>query len=591
VRREWLFWLIPCLLAFILYLWTVGFGLIFDDRPLIVENPQVHSWDYLPRLLTTHLWSYQTVESPIPQYRPVFSVWLLMVYSFAGASPGIWHLVSVLLHVLATYLLYSLARESLGSAYAASAAALLFAVHPIHVEAVSWVASCNEPLYTILVVSSLFVFCRGLRGETIGWFSVYWKALSVILWTAAIFTKESALPVLAVFFYLAYMSNASLALRQRLVTTVRLVAPYLAAVFLYFGARFFAIGGFGLEKGEHTWQQVFCSTPSICVFYLQKLVLPFKLSPFYLNPVLSLPQSRVWATYGILLLLFTVLGWLSLRHSFTSSTIGLASLLLFLPMLPVLVGIRTFFEGELSHDRYMYLPSVGLCLFVGLVAHRCLNFSKKASLPVGAVLVVLFVLLTLAQEKFYKNDEAYFKRGIEVSPDNVRVIDYLGEYYASSGRMDEALREIKRAHAMKPNDSDTNFHLAIALFNDKQFSAAEPYLQQLSRLSGDAPSRHELVLFALGQTELSLSHLGQAQSILRQLASEDDYYPGLHGTLGSLYVLLGRISDGQKEFSREAEVTGDPAARHNAAYLNAVLRGEAPPPPQAGDSSPMQKAP
>jgi hypothetical protein len=129
------------------------------------------------------------------------------------------------------------------------------------------------------------------------------------------------------------------------------------------------------------------------------------------------------------------------------------------------------------------------------------------------------------------------------------------------------------------------------LFNDKQFLAAEPYLQQLSRLSGDARIRHELVLFALGQTEMSLSHLAQAQSILKQLASEDDSYPGLHGTLGSLYVLLGRISDGQKEFSREAEVTGDPAARQNAAYLDAVIRGEAPPPPQAAESSPMQKAP
>jgi hypothetical protein len=84
------FLVIPCLAAILVYLRSLGYGFIFDDRRQVVLNQQIQSWDYLPRLLTTHVWSQKAAETLIPQYRPLFSVWLLMIYSFAGAKewPG-----------------------------------------------------------------------------------------------------------------------------------------------------------------------------------------------------------------------------------------------------------------------------------------------------------------------------------------------------------------------------------------------------------------------------------------------------------------------------------------------------------------------
>jgi Flp pilus assembly protein TadD len=592
MQRDMLYWLIPCLLGFLLYIRTVGFGFIFDDRPLIVENPQVQSWNYLPRLLTTHLWSHKWEESPIPQYRPMFSAWLLIVYTVGGLSKWFWHLSSIGFHVLATYLVFRLGHEVLESELGASAAALLFAVHPIHVEPVSWVASCNELLYTTLVLSSLFFFCCASRSNTSSVSSRYWMPLSVVLWTAAIFTKESALPVLVAFFYLAYKRlDPSLTWKERLGRAGKLGLPHFASVAIYFLARFLVIGRVGLEKGEHTWAQVLYSTPSIMVFYLKKLVAPVGLSPFYVNPVLSSPTTQMWITAGLIVLGLGALGWLSIKRS---SDIGLASMLLILPMLPVLTGIRTFFDGELAHDRYMYLPSVGYCLFAGMLVNKCFHssqWSRKMAIAFGAALVVLFLFgsITLAQQKFYADDEAYFKRGIEVGPDNVRVIDYLGEFYAGSGRMKEALAEFNRAHELEPSNSEAKFQLAMGLFNNHQFTVAEPYLQELASQSDSQVDRRRTVLFTLGQTEISLNRFTPAKEVLTKLSTEDESYSGLHGTLGFLYQLQGNIPEAQKEFAREVEVSGDPVARQNAAYLDAVMRGQAPPPPTS--SAPKKTAP
>ena len=157
------FWPIPCLAAILAYLRSLGYGFIFDDRRQIVLNHQIQSWDYLPRLLTTHVWSQKAAETLIPQYRPLFSVWLLIVYSFAGATEWAWHAVSIALFALNTYLVYRLALELLEDRLAAVIAALVFSLHPIHIESVCWVSACNELLLGSFVAASLLYFHKGLR--------------------------------------------------------------------------------------------------------------------------------------------------------------------------------------------------------------------------------------------------------------------------------------------------------------------------------------------------------------------------------------------------------------------------------------------
>lgn len=586
-RQQRLYGIVPCVAAFLLYVRCLGFGFVFDDHSLIVGNPQVHSWTYFLHLWTSDLWSFTGQPASLALYRPVFALWLLLVHTFAGLAPWFWHLTSVGLHVLATYLVFRLAETALESKTAASGAALLFAVYPIHIEAVSWLAASNELLYTLFILSSLIALFYVLQSGRDEPYWGRWMWLSLGLWTAALFAKESAPPVVAVFFFLAYKkTNPSQRWQERLPIALRRGAPFLGSVALYFVARFWAIGGLGLSTGSHTWTQVACSAPSILAFYARKLIWPVGLSSFYMTPILSSPTAEMWIMAGLFLVLFGVAIWLSARYS---AGIGIAFSLLFFPVIPVLVGVRAFGDGDVVHDRYMYLPSVGLCLLVGLLMKHVPPLPKtwRIAAEVACAVVLLSLIgLTFWQESFYSNDETYFQRGIAVGPKNTRVIDDLGEVYMSSGRVSEALHEFRQAHELQPGDLETTFQLALGLFDDKKFAAAEPYLEQLSHPSRLSLIRQEIVLLALGESDARLNQFRRAQTVLDELAADDDSYPDLHGTLGAMYELQGRIPDAQREFAREVQVSGNPDAARQVAYLAAVMRGQAPPPPTTRTAGP-----
>src|SRR6266436_19169 len=99
-RRVWHV-LVPCLAAALVFLPTLRFGFVGDDHAQIERNAQVQSWSYLPRILTTDMWSQKGADHVGFFYRPFFSVWLLLLYSLVGPTQWLWHLASVVLHAIA----------------------------------------------------------------------------------------------------------------------------------------------------------------------------------------------------------------------------------------------------------------------------------------------------------------------------------------------------------------------------------------------------------------------------------------------------------------------------------------------------------
>lgn len=124
--------LAAAVLATAVYLPSIFLDFIHDDHLQILKTPQIQSWDYLPRLLSTDLWSEKTSDHVAYFYRPLFSVWMLLIHSVGNFSPWFWHSSSIVLHMLATYLVFRLCFHLLGESNAALCAAVLFALQPIH---------------------------------------------------------------------------------------------------------------------------------------------------------------------------------------------------------------------------------------------------------------------------------------------------------------------------------------------------------------------------------------------------------------------------------------------------------------------------
>jgi len=192
--------LVVCGLALAIYSRSLFCGFIRDDVPQIVNNPQVQSWQYFPRLLGSHLWSQFGPSWTVLFYRPLFSVWMLLVHTAGGLSPWIWHLSSVLLHVAATYLVFRLCRRLTGSDIGAGVAAAVFAVHPIHVDAVTWVSASCELLFTLFTLGSILVL---LGDNQAAERPQVWASAG--LYGAGLFAKETGIALVLILIVIAWV--------------------------------------------------------------------------------------------------------------------------------------------------------------------------------------------------------------------------------------------------------------------------------------------------------------------------------------------------------------------------------------------------
>jgi protein O-mannosyl-transferase len=576
---------VPCALGLLIYTPALKFDFIYDDHEQIVQNVQAQSWSYFPQIFTTTLWSPSKGFTIF--YRPIFALWLLVVHAVGGLSPWFWHLSSAVLHAIATYFVFELCLKMLESPAAAGFAALLFAVYPIHNEAVCWISASNEILYTLFVLGSLLLFIQGLRTSVGAGFRM---SLSAAAWAAALFSKETAIVVLPLFFFLAYKSaNNSVEQRARLWQAFRRGAPFLIVALLYLAARLMAAERIGLEKGRLSWHQVLYTSPSLFVFYIRKLLWPAGLSGFYVNPLVSAPTRVMWFTVVLILAGVLAFAWISMRRE---PVVGLAGGLVILPLLPVLIGMRVFREGDWAHDRYLYLPSVGVCLLIGLLTKSLWGRSPRTRLACGAAgscLFLLFVWFNLTQQSFHQDDVSFYERGLEINPRNVHVMDLLGDFYASRQQFDLALEQYKRAHDIEPDNPIVTVYLARGLFASQQYSAAEPYLEQLSHDKRLKPEQRLDEMVALGQVEIELGRLPAAEAVLNQVQRENESCPVLHFMLGVLYQRQGKIPEAQREYAREYDVSGNLIARQRAMELARLMRSSAAHSPATGSSDSMPK--
>ena len=173
------------IIAVVVYLRALGFDFVHDDHSQIVANSTIRSWHSIGQIWVTEVWSQKGEGHAGIYYRPVFMVWLVLTRSLIGLNVLAWHTSSILLHAATALLVFCLALRLFDSVGAATFVGLLFAVHPIHIESVSWISAANELLYSAFVLASLLFFNRFInrdigKGSTLG-FSVLFLGCCIVL--------------------------------------------------------------------------------------------------------------------------------------------------------------------------------------------------------------------------------------------------------------------------------------------------------------------------------------------------------------------------------------------------------------------------
>jgi len=562
-------------LAFIAYCGTLAFDFAYDDRSQVLGNPWIRAWHYVPRYFTTNVWGFHNPNVLGNYYRPLFFVWLRVNYVLFGLRPWGWHLTSVLAHLGVTLLVYYLAASITEDRLTAAVAAAIFGVHPVHIEAVAWVSGVTDPSMALALIPSFLCYLRlRKRGPQAG----VWLVASLTLYALALLAKETAivLPLLVFAYEWIYRPPGGEAPRQgvaaRFASPLRSSLPYLAFVPLYLLARTAALKGLGHTITPLPLTTIIFTWPSLLWFYLRLLMWPFGLSPCYDTPYASHPDffNCFLPAVAVASVAFLVRVWARRMaagqppelSAARSRAIALAVAWLLVPILPLL-NLSVFPRGDITHDRYLYLPSVGFVILAGLAlrgvrwGQRTLLGQPAFQMGAALALVILLAVGTVRQSLMWADDLLLYSRGVSVAPGNRIVRMNLAIVACERGLYGTGIAIYKDLIAQHPDFWLPYYNLGYTYYKLGNLSEADRYLRQAAELNLLGSS----TFLYLGLTRMKMGRLHEAEPLIRQaLASAPDGSPVYHFALGIVLKAEGDLPGAQEEFRAELAVSPDEQA-------------------------------
>jgi protein O-mannosyl-transferase len=432
-------------------------GFAYDDLPLVVENARITTllppWEYV----TQSYWPAGGL------YRPL-TVWLLALqWKLGGGAPWIFHATNVALHALVTGLVYLLARRLMPPPWA-GVAAVLFAVHPVHVEAVANVVGISELLCSAFVLGSVLLAMRGARD---GFTPATRFAVIGCAMLAAV-SKEQG------FVTPALLLAATVIACPPWSTALRRVAPVAAATAVLLAALLFLRAGvLGGLAGDEPAAALLGLAPSARMLvalgtvpeWTRLLLWPARLSFDYSPPGYDVP-SAPGAIHAVALLLLVATAWMAWAGRSRVPAISLGIVWVAIALLPVSNLILP--TGILLAERTLYLASVGAVLaLAGLAAiasdWMASRIGTRVVLAAVAVVALLGAARSVTRASVWRDNERLLQQVAIEAPRNYRAHRTRALHLDRQGHLDEAAQEYRRSIELWGRDARVYEDLAILL--------------------------------------------------------------------------------------------------------------------------------
>ncbi len=513
------------LLVLALYLPSIRNDFVYDDITLIVkEQPPASAGDLFRAFRERHF-------PTVPYYRPVTRLTFLLQRRWHGLNPVPYHLANGILAALAAFRLLRVPCFGL-SPLAASAGALLWAVHPIMSSAVYPICSGRETLLpaflTLLAMESWF------RQRTLR---------AALLFILALFAREQALVLPLLFGTADYLRLNDHRNQKTVVSPWKAFAPYgvmaLAIIgYLMVRKQLFHGAEFHIALLENPWGPLFS-----ILYALQTFFFPFRMLVY--EPPLPLWWS--WTRLVPSLIFTAVLIALALRQR-----TGLHPLLFWtFWFLLLLAPTANILKQETPFDeRYLLLPSLA---FFAIGASACAALPgpvRTIAVPaLVASAAIAWVSITLHRSRYFKDDATFAAHWLHVNPNSHNALLNYAKYQIDAGRYEEARRAAARAVELAPDLEYAWYNLGVTLDRLGRTDQALTAYQRALTLKPIAEAHYNLAvaLAANGHTNEAIRHYQAA--IVRNPRHSDAHY-----NLGLLLAENGRLADAIPLFERAAEL-------------------------------------
>jgi tetratricopeptide (TPR) repeat protein len=555
------------LITFVVYSGSLSFDFVWDDWPQIVNSPIIRSWSNLPRAFGSDLW-YHVARHQV-YYRPLFVAWSMLNYTLFGLRTWGWHLGAVLLHLGAVAAVFWLSRR-LGLEYwTAALVALIFALHPVHIEPVAWVSAASDTMVTMFAALAFAAFLSArdnkIDGNSDQKKRMAWRIASMALLACALLTKEMAVVfslLVGIYAWLNPPENKT-SPGKRVIGSMAEAAPYALVTLAYILLRKHALlHATGQFDPTHGMIDVARTLPLVLAIYLRQLLVPVDMTALYYTPyvtnhIISTIFIQVALPTAVLCAVLIGLWYWNRREG--NSIVAFAGLWLLIGLAPALY-LRNFGNGDFVRDRYMYLPSIGFAILVALGLRRLPSIKQWSiqSVQAGAVILLCsgYVCASLAQQVYWGNDLLLLVRGQALYPGNPYTMAGLAKEYSQRGANDRAIALVEAVVREHPEYGYGPLALAESYIRAGRFEEGRVWLE---RVNPDY-AKSEMGMAGVAALYGQMGDYQRAFALCSEvLEKEPNLYSALYNC-GNIHLVDGQYKEAEQLLARAVQLVPEQAA-------------------------------
>lgn len=522
-----------------------------DDQVYVTHNQHV-------RTGLTHgniIWAFTNSNRPL--------TWLshMLDCQLFGLNAGWHHIVNLLLHLANTLLLFSVLLQMTKAPWRSLFVAGAFALHPMHVESVAWIAERKDVLSTLFWMLTMIAYLRYVRRPAVSRY-----LLTLILFILGLMAKPMLVTLPFVLLLLDYWplermritnhrediglddANANNIPQKPIGYLILEKVPFLIFSIISSVITFMdksKLGVFTTVENLSLSRKIGNAIVSY-VIYIDKMIWPSRLAVFYPHPGNSLSMTKVVLS-GALLLLISFLIYIARKRKYL--TVG------WLWYLGVLVPVIGFIQTG-SHawaDRFSYIPSIGLFIIVAWGAKELfakLPYRKVASAALAAAVLLACAICTRFQVQYWRNNTTLFEHAIKVTKNNYVAHCTLAELLLYEGKTQQAIEHFTEALRAKPDFLSALNNLGYALAKQGKYSEAEGYYRKALQIKPDFVEAHSNLANAL-------AHQGKFdEAILHwmEMIRLDPNNPATHTNIAAVLARQGKFDEAIKHLTEALKI-------------------------------------
>lgn len=538
--------LISILLALVIlavYYQVVGFGFVsIDDPTYVTRNPNIRdglNWSSVK-------WALTAARSA--NWHPLTWMSHALDCTLFGLRPAGHHATNLLLHIANTILLFLLLSRMTGFVWRSAFVAAIFAVHPLHVESVTWIAERKDVLSTFLWIITMWAYLQYIERPS------WWRYLLVALaFALGLMSKPMLVTLPIVLLLLDFWPLgrwAGYTWRKLIWEKLPLFALAAASSVVTFIVQ--QRGGAVRTMEQYSLGERAANAVVSYIGYIGKMFWPARLSVMYPHPG-DLP---IWQVIAAVMAL-AALTYLAIRSSRNRPYITVGWFWYVITLLPV-IGLVQVGEQSMA-DRYTYIPLIGLFIVIAWGVPEVLKCRTKAMLAIPAVLIILSLsYVAWIQVGYWRNGVTLFRHAVAATSGNYKVRCYLADALCDAGKPNAAIVQIREALRSKPDFGYAHDCLGCILYTQGKIGQAVVQFKQALRLDPKLASAHGnmgSVLDRMGRTDEAITYFRKAIELDPNMAS-------VHTNFGGILYRQGKIDEAIAQFRAATEADPDDASAH-----------------------------